>query len=88
VAGGEFMCAGQLYLMQLMAAAQGGSGAQAIRLVAYCVAFTVPSAVVCVLLLAGQSQLRATDFFARHMALIKVLTAVMMLVLIITAWLM
>ena len=39
------------------------------------------------LVLAGHSHLRAAGFFARHMALIKLLTAGAMLLLIITAWL-
>ena len=85
VAGGEFMCAGQLYLMQLMAAARYDGG-RALSLVAYCLAFVAPSAAVCAAGLAGGSHLRAASFFAEHMALIKLLTALTMLILIITAW--
>ena len=87
VAGGEFMCAGQLYLMQLMNAAQSGAPGQGLTLAVYCLAFLAPSAAVFGLVLAGHSHLRAAGFFARHMALIKLLTAGAMLLLIITAWL-
>lgn len=87
VAAGEFLCAGQLYLMQLMNAAQAGVSGQAAVLVCYCLAFLAPSAAVCALVLAGQSHLRAAGFFAEHMALIKLLTAVATLLLIATAWL-
>ena len=87
VAGGEFLCAGQLYLMQLMAAVQAGVQGQALLLVVYCAAFLAPSALVCGLLLAGRSRLAAAGFFARNMALIKLLTAAAMLLLIVTAWL-
>ena len=87
VAGGEFLCAGQLYLMELINAAQSGAGGQRLALVAYCLAFVTPSAIVCALVLAGRSHLRAAGFFARHMALIKALTAAATLLLIVTAWL-
>lgn len=86
VAGGEFLCAGQLYLMRLLADVQSGQGGQALRLVAYCLAFLLPSAVVSGLVLGGKSQARAAAFFADHMALIKLLTALAMLALMITAW--
>lgn len=86
VAGGEFLCAGQLYLMQLLSAVQAGGSGQGAQLIAYCLAFLAPSAAVCALLLAGQSRLRAAGFFARHMALIKLLTAGAMLLLIVAAW--
>lgn len=87
VAGGEFLCAGQLYLMQLMNAAQSGVSGQRWLLVAYCLAFLAPSAAVTAAVILSGSQLRAARFFSDHMALIKLLTAAAMLALIVTAWL-
>ncbi len=86
VAGGEFLCAGQLYLMQLMSGARYDGG-QLLMLFVYCLAFILPSAAVCLAVYAGKSQLRAASFFAEHMAGVKLLTALAMLVLILAAWL-
>lgn len=87
VALGEFLCAGQLYLMRLLNALESG-GTAAMHLVAYCAAFIVPSAVLCALVLGGRSQAKVSAFFAQHMTAAKLLTAAAMLILIVTAWLM
>ena len=87
VAGGEFLCAGQLFLMQLLSGVQSGREGQALRLLVYCLAFLTPSAAVTALVLGGKSQVRAAAFFADHMAAIKLLTAIAMLALIVAAWL-
>lgn len=86
VAGGEFLCAGQLYLMQLLAAVQSGGGRQAAALVAYCAAFLVPSALMTALLLGGGSRARASVLLSRRLAAVKLLTAGAMLLLILAAW--
>ena len=86
VAGGEFMCAGQLYLIQLISFAHYESG-QVPALIAYCLAFLLPSAVVCAVVFYSHSHLRTAAFFAEHMTLVKVLTALAMLMLILLAWL-
>jgi len=87
VALGEFLCAGQLYLMQLLSAMGSGSGMQALNLLLYCLAFIAPSAVVCLLVLHGRSQMRVSAFLAEHMVAAKLITAAAMLALILTAWL-
>lgn len=87
VALGEFLCAGQLYLMRLLNALESGDAAP-LHLVAYCAAFIAPSAALCALVLGGRSQARASAFFAQHMTATKLITAAAMLMLIITAWLM
>lgn len=87
VAAGEFLCAGQIYLMRLLSAVQSGTGTTAIQLIAYCAAFIAPSAVLCALVLKGKNQLRVSEFLAEHMAAVKLLTAAAMLGLILFAWL-
>ena len=86
VALGEFLCAGQFYLMQLLRVARSGVGGAA-SLVAYCAAFIVPSALLCALILGGRSQARVSAFLLEHMAVVKLVTAVAMLALIVSAWL-
>ena len=87
VASGEFLCAGQLYLMRLLSAVQSGERGQGVMLAVYCAAFLLPSAAVTAAVLAGGSRARAASFFADHMALIKLLTALVMALLILAAWL-
>lgn len=87
VALGEFLCAGQLYLMQLLSKVQSGTASQALNLVAYCLAFIAPSALLCALALRGGSQVRMSSFLAEHMAIAKLITAAAMLLLILSAWL-
>ena len=86
VALGEFLCAGQIYLMRLLAAVQSGAGAQAVNLAAYCAAFVAPSAAICALVLGGRSQARVSAFLAEHMAAVKLATALVMALLIAAAW--
>lgn len=89
VAGGEFLCAGQVYLMSLLAALQ--SGADFLRmaglLLTYCAAFLLPSVVLCVVVVRANALMAASGFLARHMATVKLVTAIAMLAIIIAAWL-
>jgi hypothetical protein len=87
VALGEFLCAGQIYLMRLLSAVQSGASAQAVNLIAYCAAFIAPSAALCALILGGRSQAHASQFLAEHMSAVKIATASTMLLLILAAWL-
>lgn len=83
---GEFLCAGQIYLMRLLSAVQAGERNMALQLIAYCAAFIAPSAVLCALVLGGKNQLRVSEFLAEHMAAVKLLTAAVMLAMIVLAW--
>ncbi|MGN0803378.1 MAG: hypothetical protein ACI4MF_12355 [Candidatus Faecivicinus sp.] len=87
VALGEFLCAGQLYLMRLLAALQSGESAPMLNLVLYCLAFLAPSALLSGLILRGRSQMEVSEFLAGHMAAVKLVTAAAMLALILAAWL-
>lgn len=87
VALGEFLCAGQLFLMQLLSGLDSGAGLQALNLVLYCIAFIAPSAALCALVLGGKSHRRVSAFLAEHMAAAKLITAAAMFVLILIAWL-
>lgn len=86
VALGEFLCAGQLFLMQLLAEVHSGANRQILHLIVYCLAFIAPSAILCALVLAGQSHRRLSAFLAKHMAAAKLATAAAMLILILSAW--
>ena len=86
VAGGEFMCAGQLYLMQLISYARYSTG-QGLALFIYCLAFLLPSVLITFLVFRSQTHLRASSFFANHLAIVKLLTAGAMLALVMAAWL-
>lgn len=85
VAGGEFMCAGQLYLMQLISSARLSTG-QGLALAVYCLAFLFPSAAVSAVVFKTRSHLRAASFFAGHMTAVKILTSIAMAGLILYAW--
>lgn len=89
VAGGEFLCAGQVYLALLLAALQ--SGAETVRtfgvLVVYCAAFLLPSAVLCFAVLRGKAALTVSQWLLKRMAAIKVLTAVMLALILAYTWL-
>ena len=87
VALGEFLCAGQLYLMRLLSALQTGENLPGLHLVLYCAAFIAPSALLSALILRGRSQMEVSEFLAEHMAAVKLVTAAAMLLLILTAWL-
>ncbi len=79
------MCAGQLYLMQLISSARFGTG-QRLTLLAYCVAFLLPSVLVSVIVFRTRSHLQAASFFADHMTSVKILTSLAMVMLIVLAW--
>ena len=87
VAAGEFLCAGQLYLLRLLDALHSGARGQAANLLAYCAAFIAPSAAVTALVVGGGSSARVSAFFARRLAAVKWITAAATLALIVTAWL-
>ena len=76
-----------LYLMQLLSAVGSGTGMQSLNLILYCLAFIAPSAILCVLILRGSSQMRVSAFLAEHMTAAKLITAAAMLAMILTAWL-
>jgi len=86
VALGEFLCAGQLFLMQLLAGVNSGASRQAFNLLIYCISFIAPSAALCILILTGKSHRRVSAFLAKHMAAAKLITAAAMLALILSAW--
>lgn len=86
VALGEFLCAGQLFLMQLLAGVNSGASGQARNLILYSLSFIAPSAVLCALVLTGKSHRRVSSFLANHMAKAKLITAAAMLILILSAW--
>lgn len=87
VAAGEFLCAGQLYLMRLLTALQSGMSDMALQLPVYCLAFIAPAAVITALILCGRSRLRIADALAERMDIIKLATAVVTIALILAAWL-
>lgn len=88
VGAGEFLCAGQLYLMRLLSAVQAGTSGAVTILPVYCLSFIAPSVLLTVLVLRGGSQMRLSGFFAEHMETLKLLTAAAMLALILISWLM
>ncbi len=80
VAAGEFLCSGQLYLASLI------SGAMYIDLIVFSAAFTLPGAVLAFLVLKAKSDVKVTDALLAKMPLIKLATAVAMLLIILSAW--
>lgn len=88
VALSEFLCAGQVYLATLLSAVQTapGSAYWLLLLMLYCIAFLVPSIAVCVLVTGKHSIFVVSAWLTKKMTLIKLLTAVMIAALIITAW--
>lgn len=83
VAAGEFLCAGQVYVAVLMANAGHGT---ALPLVAYSVAFLLPSLAVLVLVDRARKIMDASDWLLKHMPMIKLLTAAVMAGVLIYAW--
>ena len=79
------MCAGQIYLLQLISSARTGTG-QSFILLAYCTAFLLPSILVSIIVFQMRSHLQTASFLANHMAEVKVLTSIAMAVLILLAW--
>ncbi len=86
IAAGEFLCAGQLYLARLVGGAGWTDGERFLNLAVYCLGFLAPSAVIAAAILLGRSAGAVSLALARHIALIKFLTAAAMLVLVALAW--
>jgi hypothetical protein len=88
VAAGEFLCAGQVYLATLLAAIQTGSGLGTLfpMLVGYCLAFLAPSAALSFAVARGQALLTVSEFVRRRMPLIKLVTALFLVLTLIYAW--
>jgi hypothetical protein len=86
VAAGEFLCAGQLYLARLVGAAGWTGGARLLNLLAYCLGFLAPSTAIAAAILMGRSAGAVSMALARHIALVKLLTAAAMLLLVALAW--
>ncbi len=86
VAAGEFLCAGQLYLARLVGSSGWAGAERLMHLLAYCLGFIAPSAAIAGAILMGRSAGAVSMTLARHIALIKLLTAVAMLLLIALAW--
>lgn len=88
VALSEFLCAGQVYLATLLTAVQSdlGSARWLIMLVLYCAAFLIPSTIVCLLVVCGRKMFAVSDWMMEKMPLIKALTAVVLAILIVAAW--
>ncbi len=87
VAGGEFLCAGQLYLIRLLAAVRESRPQQIAGLIAYCLAFIAPAAVASALMLKGMASEKVSGFVARHMQAARTAAAVMTLAMIVLSWL-
>ncbi len=89
VAGGEFLCAGQVYLALLLAALQTGAATLRIFgiLMIYCAAFLLPSAILCFAVLRGKAAIAVSQWVLKRMAVIKVLTAVMLAAILAYTWL-
>jgi cytochrome c biogenesis protein CcdA len=89
VAASEFLCAGQVYLATLLTSLQSGidSFRLFLLLVAYCLAFLVPSALVSILILRGKAALQLSDFVRRRMAAIKLVTALFFIAVLLAVWL-
>ncbi|MGJ4850971.1 hypothetical protein ACH6CV_12020 [Bacillota bacterium Meth-B3] len=88
VAAGEFLCAGQVYLAALLAAIQAGNGLGTFfpMLVGYCLMFLAPSAVLSFVVARGQTLLTVSEFVRRRMPLIKLVTALVLALTLIYAW--
>lgn len=76
----EFMCAGQVYLATLLSALHAGvePGRMALLLLAYCLSFLAPSALVAGFAVRAGGTLETSDLLRRHMPLVKLLTALLL----------
>ncbi len=83
VAAGEFLCAGQVYVAVLMANAGRGT---TLPLIIYSIAFLLPSAAMLVLVAGARRTMDASDWLLKRMPVIKLLTAAVMAVVLIYAW--
>ena len=87
VAGGEFLCAGQLYLIRLLAAVRESRSQQMLGLIAYCLTFITPAAVASFLMLRGMASEKVSGFVAKHMMAARIAAAAVILVMMILSWL-
>ena len=83
VGAGEFLCAGQLYLGVLIASAQSGA---AQPIVAYCLAFLLPSLAVLIAVGLGKRVAESADWVLAHMPAIKLATAGIMAAILVVLW--
>lgn len=76
VAGGEFLCAGQVYLATLLATLRAAASWRSLALLAvYCAAFLLPGAALCAVLLRGKAVFAVSDWVRRRLPLLKLVTA-------------
>ncbi len=89
VAASEFLCAGQVYLATLLTSLQTGVNSlrMFLLLMAYCLAFLVPSALISVLVIRGKAILQLSDWVRRRMAAIKLVTALFFIAVLLAVWL-
>ncbi len=88
VAGGEFLCSGQLYLASLTASLSSGTAYihQFVLLIVFCLAFLFPSIGITVILFRSKSIFAVSNKLLTHMPLIKLLTSAAMFCIILAAW--
>ena len=88
VAASEFLCSGQLYLASIIAGTSAGIfySYKLELLLMFCVAFLVPSIVITVVVVKGRNMFSISQAILRHISLIKLITAVAMMLIIVAAW--
>jgi cytochrome c biogenesis protein CcdA len=78
-----------VYLATLLTSLQ--TGVDTLRLllllVAYCLAFLIPSALISILILRGKAAMQLSDFVRRRMVAIKLVTALFFIVVLLAVWL-
>ena len=78
VAGGEFLCTGQIYVAVILMAVQSSSGltAQALGyLVLYSLAFVLPLVALVILVSKGRQLFSLSELFRKHTPLVKLISA-------------
>ncbi len=86
VAGGEFLCAGQIYIAVLIANA--GIQGTMLPLIVYCLAFLAPGMALLLIVSLTRRTMASSDWILNHMPLIKVFSAIMMTAVILYTWIM
>ncbi len=88
VAAGEFLCSGQLYLASLTAGFAAGFGyiRQLMLLMIFCLSFLLPSVLITLIIMKSRDMFAASNAILRRMPLIKLVSAIMMLVIILSSW--
>jgi len=88
VAASEFLCSGQLYLASITAGISSGAvyARQILLLLIFCAAFLLPAIVLTILVVRSQSMFGAADAILKRMPLIKLATAIVMVLIILAAW--